>query len=101
MNCPANEDLCSFILSPYPSAPLCASAIRLFGRGASLLLSGAAERLTDVLAAQLDAEGALHLAEDLHVGNGLAALVLADDLGLFVDLRTKVRAVSVPWGLSI
>jgi len=47
--------------------------------------------LTDALAAKLDAQNALELAENLLVRDSLALLVLLNNLRLFVDLLRQLR----------
>lgn len=56
------------------------------------LLTGRRERSADLLAAQLDANHALHLAQDQVVRDAAARLVVVHDLGLFADfLKEKVK----------
>lgn len=54
------------------------------------LLTGRRERSADLLAAQLDANHALHLAQDQVVRDAAARLVVVHDLGLFADFRGQI-----------
>lgn len=60
------------------------------------LLTGRRERSADLLAAQLDANHALHLAQDQVVRDAAARLVVVHDLGLFADfLEEKVKILNL------
>ena len=65
-----------------------------------LLASLRGQRLSFVLAAELDAEDALQFAENLLVGNCFAGLVLVDNLRLLADFGRQVLVRGVKREIS-